>query len=240
MASEFELGDLPQTPPRLKRPPSYSDSYYVLGAARTPNADSFPSLASINSPVPIEQTHPVASAVPGPRIHLFFIKSAIHVFFISIFETIFFFYYVSVTENAGILSTIDTYYKPFINTCPNWSPAAKEFLLALLTANQTIQHIEQKGEAGLAARNAANLRLLEQSLGASGFCLGIVVLGSLWLKVKDIPVRWWVVYLENISMVVLLGLYEYFFFRVIIYNYGTLSTPELNEHLVKGVYDCIQ
>ena len=229
----FELGDLP-SPRVLKRPPSYSDSYYILGGGpRTP-----PRLESVSSIPSIQQT-PQAQPPPGPRISLFFIKSAIHLFFISIFETIFFFYYVSVTENQGILTTIDTYYTPIVNSCPNWSPLAKEFLYTLLTQNQTYADIILQGQSGLTQRNQHNRSLFEKSLGASGFCFGIVLLGSMWLRVKEVPVRWWVVYLENISMVVLLGLYEYFFFRVIIYNYGTLSTPELNEHLVKGVFDCV-
>ena len=243
MAS-FELGELPaitpaspslQTPPRLKRPPSYSDSYYVLGGPLR-----LESATNLLSPPADQQTVASLEATPiGPRIQLFCIKSAIHLLFISMFETIFFFYYVSVTENNGILATINTYYKPFINTCPAWPPLVKEALYQTLTYNGTYEEILAKGTAGFSAVAAGNRRLFEQSLAASGVCFAIVLVGSCWLRFKEIPVRWWVVFGENISMVVLLGLYEYFFFRVIIYNYGTLSTPELNEYLVKGVYDCV-
>jgi hypothetical protein len=38
--------------------------------------------------------------------------------------------------------------------------------------------------------------------------------------------------------VLLLGLYELFFFRTIIYNYDTLSTAELNQYIVDGLARC--
>ena len=236
MAS-FEMADIPSssTPrPLLKRPPSYSDSYYVLNGPRTNS-----SLSTDLVPLREELDVPVVSLPVAPRVYLFFIKSAIHLFLISIFETLFFFQYVSVTENNGILKTIDTYYTPFVNTCPSWNNVTKEVLYAFLTQGNEYNFIVSEGELGKAERAAKNQTLFGQSLGASGLCFGIVLIGSLWLLCKKIPVRWSVVFLENISMVVILGLYEYFFFRVIIYNYGTLSTPELNAYLVKGIYDCI-
>lgn len=236
MAS-FEMADIPSggTPrPVLKRPPSYSDSYYVLNGPRT-NSSSSPRVDLI--PIQEEQT-PISVPV-GPRIYLFFIKSAIHLFLISVFETIFFFQYVSVTENNGILKTIDTYYTPFVDSCPNWDNVTKEIIYGFLTQGNEYTLLVSEGDAGKAERDEKNQTLLGQSLGASGLCFGIVLVGSLWLLRKQIPVRWSVVFLENISMVIILGLYEYFFFRVIIYNYGTLSTPELNAYLVKGIYDCV-
>ncbi len=223
----FELSDLPSPKPLLKRPPSYSDSYYILnGGPRTP-----PTLGPIQEePMPV----PVA-----PRIYLFFIKSAIHLFLISVFETIFFFQYVSVTENNGILKTIDTYYTPLVNTCPSWNNVTKGIIYSFLTQGNDYTLIVSEGDLGKANRDSANQSLLGESLIASGICFAGVLGGSIWLLRKKIPVRWSVVFLENISMVILLGVYEYFFFRVIIYNYGTISTPELNAYLVKGIYDCV-
>jgi hypothetical protein len=234
----FELADLPslQTPkPILKRPPSYSDSYYILNAG--PRTPSVPDLIPSQQHRENEQqkeTIPVA-----PRFYLFCIKSAIHLFLISVFETIFFFQYVSVTENNGILKTIDTYYTPFVDTCPNWSNETKQIIYSFLTQGNEYSLIVSEGDLGKAERDQENMSLLGESLAASGICFVIVLGGSLWLLCKKIPVRWSVVFVENISMVLLLGLYEFFFFRFIIYNYGTLSTPELNAYLVKGIYDCV-
>jgi hypothetical protein len=243
MAS-FELADIPSTSTQkpnlvLKRPPSYSDSYYILNGPRTSSSSS-PTVDLMSLCKEEEEGHvPVTSLPVAPRIYLFFIKSAIHLFLISIFETLFFFQYVSITENNGILKTIDTYYTPLVNTCPSWNNVTKEVLYAFLTQGNEYNLIVSEGDLGKANRDSMNQRLLGESLGASGLCFGIVLIGSLWLLCKKIPVRWFVVFLENISMVIILGLYEYFFFRVIIYNYGTLSTPELNAYLVKGIYDCI-
>ena len=45
--------------------------------------------------------------------------------------------------------------------------------------------------------------------------------------------------MEHISFVTLLGAYEYFFFRTIIYRYSTISTDEINQYIFDGVYQCL-
>jgi hypothetical protein len=174
----------------------------------------------------------------APRIYLFCIKSAIHIFLISVFETVFFFKYVSITENTGILKTINTYYKPLISNCSSWTPEQKDFLEYILTQDMNYTQVEQEGNISKFYRNKYNETLLWESLAASGICLGLILVGATLMKWKKVPVRWLVVFGENLSMVILLGLYEYIFFQYIIYNYNTLSTPELNAYLLKGFYDC--
>jgi hypothetical protein len=39
--------------------------------------------------------------------------------------------------------------------------------------------------------------------------------------------------LDNVCMILLLGLYEYFFFRTIIYRYQSLSDSELDGNIVR-------
>jgi hypothetical protein len=227
------------SPKPLKRPPSYSDSYYILGGPH-----SHTELVSVEKGKPEIQS-PVVATVPtvptvpvAPRIYLFGIKSAIHIFLISVFETVFFFKYVSITENTGILKTINTYYTPLISNCSSWTPEQKDFLEYILTQDMNYTETEKQGEISKFYRNKYNEKLLWESLGASGICLGLILLGASLMKWKKVPVRWLVVFGENLSMVILLGLYEYIFFQYIIYNYNTLSTPELNAYLLKGFYDC--
>lgn len=220
----------------LRRPPSYSDSYFILGGPRTPE------LKSTLDPLPNikeESLEKQKINIPiAPRVYLFLIKSAIHIFLISVFETIFFFKYVSITENQGILKTINTYYQPIISNCSSWTPSQKEFIEYLLTQDLNYTEVEQSGLESEILRQKYNRNLLWESLSASGICLGIVCLGAGWMAWKKVPVRWFVVFGENLSMVILLGLYEYIFFQYIIYNYDTLSTPELNAYLLKGFYEC--
>lgn len=233
--ASFELGDLPdtpsyegvKTPPRLKRPPSYSDSFYVLAHPASIN-----SVASVRS----EDVH--QEDVPsGPRIYLFLIKSAIHIFLISVFETLFFFQYVSVNENSGILKTINTYYSPLIDNCSAWSNSTKEFI-GTLVKDLDYSEVVQEGFLARILRDKQNQNLLGDSLIASAICFSVVLIGGGVLRWKKVPVRWWVVFTENISMVIILSIYEYIFFRYVVYNYSTLSTAELNSYILGGLYTC--
>jgi hypothetical protein len=230
------------SPKPLKRPPSYSDSYYILGGPHSHT--ELVSIQEIPIPIPKEENSKAKSKVEegslpiAPRVYLFGIKSAIHIFLISVFETIFFFKYVSITENNGILKTINTYYQPLLTNCSGWTQEQKGFIEYILTQDLNYTEVEQKGNDSEMQRGIFNRMLLWESLAASGICLVLVCLGAGVLKWKKVPVRWPVVFGENLSMVLLLGLYEFIFFQYIIYNYSTLSTPELNAYLLRGFYEC--
>ena len=234
----------------LKRPASYSDSFLVLGASASaleplvlvpdslvpdsPRVDRIGTLRNIQEP-----QQQLQRQSPWPkRIGIFLLKSSIHVFLISVFETLFFFSYVSVTENEGIVKTIDTYYEPIRDACPTWGNLTKWVLYDVLK-DADVPAIDAEASVALQGRNTYNQSLLHKSLAVSGVCLGVFVggVGIAWWRAVKIP--WAGVLSENLMMVVLLGLYEYFFFRVIIYNYATLSTQELNAHIVDGLWECV-
>jgi hypothetical protein len=231
----FSVSTPPESPVAMRRPPSYSDSFFVLhGRGSLNRRDSIDSEEhDLLQRLVQSQNVPVA-----PRIHLFFIKAAIHIFLVSVFETIFFFQYVSQRENSGVLQTINTYYEPIVQSCPNWNNQTKAFIFEVLEA-LNYQNVESLGAAGKATREATNQALLGNSLIGSAVCFAVLLGGTGYLTYKKTPVRWWVIVVENISMVVMLGLYEYIFFHFIIYNYGTISTPELNSYIVKGLMDCV-
>lgn len=231
----FSVSTPPESPVALRRPPSYSDSFFVLHGQGSINRRS--SVSSDEDDL-LQRLLQAQNVPVAPRIHLFFIKAAIHIFLVSIFETIFFFQYVSQRENNGVLQTINTYYEPIVQSCPNWNNQTKAFIFELLQALK-YQNVELEGDVGKANRLANNQALLGNSLIGSGVCFAVLLGGTGYLTYKKTPVRWWVIVVENISMVVMLGLYEYIFFHFIIYNYGTISTPELNAYIVKGLVNCV-
>ena len=238
----FSVNTPPESPryAELKRPPSYSDSFYVLhngSINRTSDTDSITSqdIHTIlqNAIKANKEKIPVA-----PRIYLFFVKVAIHIFLVSVFETVFFFKYVSLSENSGVLHTINTYYEPIKDSCPSWSNETKLVVYDIL---ESLNYPELVLEGSEAQENriAFNNNLLGNSLAGSGICFAILFFGAAFLKYKKTPVRWWVLFTENIAMVSLLGLYEYLFFHYIVYNYSTISTPELNSYIASGLFSCV-
>jgi hypothetical protein len=145
---------------------------------------------------------------------------------------------VSVSENSGILKTINTYYEPLQQSCYGWGNTTKWLLQEFLDLefNQTI--VDAQSRQSIANRTQYNTSLLHESLSVSAICFVVFSVFAAFLKWHQVPIPWKGVLVENLMMVVLLGMYEYFFFRAIIYNYDTISTPELNAYILDGLLAC--
>jgi hypothetical protein len=230
----------------MRRPPSYSDSYVYLPAdTRTPMFTLTPIVVPPPSPPDtFSIQRPAEAEVPkrpwSHAIVLFVMKGCIHIFCISGFETLFYFLYVSQSENQGILTTINTYWQPLLNDCEHWGNVTREFLYEILTKELNKTQIDAQGDQATRDRLAYNRYLLHWSISYSGICAGAFLITVGIVYWKRIPVPWKRLFAESLMFVVLLGLYEYFFFRTIIYNYDTLATPELNQYLVDGAFQCLQ
>lgn len=225
----------------MRRPPSYSDSFLV----RSPTLQSHgtPTLEPLVIPELYIDTEPSKqSPPPSPLYHtvvIFVLKGAIHILFISSFETLFYFLYVSTSENTGIKNTIDAYYRPMIKSCQTWSNTTKGILLTIMTYELNKTHIDRDGLDAANTRSEYNTGLLRISIFYSIGCIIIIALMSLIIWWKKVCVEWQKLILEHLAFVIVLALYEYFFYITIIYKYSTLSTPELNKYIIDGLYQCV-
>ena len=231
------------------RPPSYSDSYHILAKPGQPALEPFiinpidfdinPTDATINSAVeliPVKE-----EKIPYYHgIVLFIIKGSLHIFFISTFETIFYFYFVSKSEDNGIKAAFNVYYTPLIQTCGNWTNVTHGLLEDYISYGPNKSVIDARGWAATSARDQQNNTLLNLSVFYSVFCLFLFLLMALLARILHINVRWPKLLGEHFAFVGLLGAYEYFFFRTIIYRYSTLSTDEINQYIYDGIYQCLQ
>jgi hypothetical protein len=223
----------------MKRAPSYSDSFLILNSGSTIDLQPliFPDIPDTPSEI---QKQPTVQRRPFAVLcFLLTFKGSFHLLLISGFETLFYFLYVNKSENAGILNTINTYYQPLVANCQEtWGNGTKWFVRQLLIyeINQTL--VDQTGLATAAARELYNHKLLVWSSMYSVICFGICGVATGFVVWKKWPVPWKRMMLENLVFVLILGLYEFFFFRTIIYNYDTLSTAELNMYIVNGLEQC--
>ncbi len=208
-----------------KRPPSYSDSYFIL------NGEPLEPLIVPKEP---EIKEPLYYTCVR-----FSFKGSLHLFFISLFETIFYFLFISVSENQGILYTINTYYSPVLTQCTGWSNLTKQIFIDVFTYGVNKSTIDSEGTRAFQIRSASNSQLEITSLSYSLFFLLTTFLSTGIIFWKRIPMQWARVFLEHIAFVSLLAFYEYFFYITIIYKYTTLSTQELNKYMVDGIYSCI-
>ena len=228
----------------MKRGPSYSDSYHILARTGTPvleplvlNGDAeVDSADAVEEIIAIKEEHP-------PCYHglvLFIIKGSLHIFFISTFETVFYFFFVSKSEDNGIKAAFNVYYNPLIQSCGNWTNVTHGLLEDYISYGPNKSVIDTRGYAATSARDQQNNTLLNLSGFYSIFCLFLFLLMALVARLLRINVRWPKLLGEHFSFVVLLGLYEYFFFRTIIYRYSTLSTDEINQYIYDGIYQCLR
>jgi len=231
------------------RPPSYSDSYHILAKPGKPLLEPF-IINPINDSVEAKEQEPhepqkeqVLEKEQAPYYHgiiLFIIKGSLHIFFISTFETVFYFFFVSKSEDNGIKSAFNVYYTPLIQTCGNWTNTTYGLLEDYISYGPNKSVIDDRGFAATSARDRQNTELLNMSGFYSGFCLFIFLLMALIAKILHVNVRWPKLLAEHFSFVLLLGAYEYFFFRTIIYKYSTLSTDEINQYIYDGIYQCLK
>lgn len=220
----------------MRRPPSYSDSFIL----RSPSLQNTPTLEPLYIPDPVF-IEPLKLDEP-PLYHtvvIFVLKGALHIFFISSFETLFYFLYVSASENTGIKNTIDAYYKPLIQSCNKWSNISKTLIFDIIKYEVNKTAIDKEGIRSFTSRSTYNTGLLHLSIGYSVICLFIIGLSAFIIWWKKIQVEWQKLLLEHLAFVVVLALYEYFFYITIIYNYTTVSTAELNQYIMDGLFQCV-
>ena len=208
------------------RPPSYSDSFLVLGAAAAPA--SSPTREPLNIPL---------SAV-RPRFDFVWwyekcVSLLIHISLISLFETVFFFQFISKSEDSGILKTIDGYVDAVADSCVAWPANVTAAVNDLLAALVNVQNVTAAAGVAAAGRNNFNTNLQIQSWLYFVGITGLTGIASAWAVWKKYKFHWRRVFIENIAMVTLLGIYEFVFFRTIIYNYVSLSMPEIDHHIVQ-------
>jgi len=223
-----------------KRPPSYSDSFLFLPEASEPlvlrKIDSHNNTSlSLNSfstaPPPDEQT-PSIPYTACERWNSRILSFSLHILLISLFETLFFFLFVSKTEDSGLQNALDGYIASTLNSCADWSSnttlAVNDVLSLLLNATA----VQEEGQASAVSRHQFNEGLewiaWSYTVGLATLFVGLSV-GACSCKLR---IAWKRILVENSIMIALLGLYEAMFFRTIIYRYKNMTEAELTAFLV--------
>jgi len=223
----------------MKRPPSYSDSFLFLPDSINSPLRSASAFFIDASDEQQEQQEPLALQLikpteytPAEKWYNRLIGFGLHITLISMFETIFFFLYVSRTEDSGLRNTVEDYVSGVLTSCGNWTSNTTLLVNDILTLFINASSVYEQSQASSNAITTFNRGLQIQ---AWMYVLGLFCLTSIGLLVgrcARLRLAWRRILLENLIMVTLLGLYEYTFFSTIIYNYDNMSLPELNEYVV--------
>jgi hypothetical protein len=222
----------------MRRPPSYSDSFLVIPFRNKELAIPYPQYHEPLLEVPPAEAE-AAEASWSLAATIFLFKGSFHILCISVFETTFYFLYVNRSEDAGILSTIDTYYKPLIEGCTTrWTNTSRWLIKELFVYGINETAINTAGESASAGRTAYNNTLILNASLYSAFAFIVCTTLVCIVHCAKWKVAWSTILLENILFIAVLAVYEFFFYNTIIYKYLTLSTPELNKYIVDGISKC--
>lgn len=245
---------------KLTRPISYSDSFLVLapptgsinnsGLARLPSDQSLAllepflprdisgqNLVLANQTQNQNQTQNPAVKYKESQLINKLISITVHISLISVFENIFFWQFISKSEDTALQATIDGFLQTTLSQCSSWPQNATQFIKALfdLFVNET--QIAIQANQAYQARSQINYSLFVQSWLYYVGLISFVILQACIVRCQKYKIKWKEVAMDNILLVVLLGMYEYTFFKTIAMQYINISLPELENNIVNQLQD---
>ena len=197
------------------------------GAPITPPASNssdevvFPSVPSPVEMKPLELESPANTAQlirpPHPAL-TWATQFTMHLMLISLFETLFFWLFVSRSEDTALTSLVNNYVGGILNSCANMTQAQRTVLVDVFNALVNVTAVNQEGAAAAQGRATSNNVLVRNSwLYFGGLSTLLTVLAGVSAVTRR-PLPWRHMTVENLGMVILLGLYEWMFFRTIVYQ----------------------
>ena len=168
-------------------------------------------------------------------LHRWSLRFSVHVTLIALFETLFFWLFVSKTEDSSLVGLVNDYAGELLSQCDSMNTSQRIVFMDLvdMLVNQT--QVASQGAAAATARGLANGALLTNSwvyFGSLVVLTGGLAVGA---KYRRLPVHWRQLVCENLCLIIVLGLYEYMFFSTVVYPYQSISQPELNRMLLTEI-----
>ena len=224
------------TKSHIRRPPSYSDSLLYLPELSQAPLVSYRPLQLQEpplSPRPDDFTQvPIRTFTVAETWYNRLLGFAFHITLISIFETVFFFEFISRSEDTGLQKMLKGYINGILTTCDTWSPNTTLFVNDVLSELINTTTVYQQDQQAVLTRHSENSGLQVQAWLYVGGLASITVVAGVLGHQASLRLAWKRILIDNALMVTLLGIYEFLFFKTIIYNYQNLSLPELNEYVV--------
>jgi hypothetical protein len=163
------------------------------------------------------------------------ISICLHISLISLFETVFFFAYISRTEDTALLRAVGGFVGGFEDTCATWPAAETAVIRDIVGTLVNSSVIAAAATASVAQRYTYNAGLERQAWAYFGGLAGATTLLIAVSAKKRYKIQWRRICAENVALVGLLGIYEFLFFRTIVYNYTSLSAAELKWDALQQV-----
>ncbi len=224
------------------RPPSLSESFAwsaenVLRATNNVSTTSLDLLVVQSPPISPQTTPPPppqkkAQACTETKALNAILRFLFHITLISIFESVFFFYYVSSLEDNGINNTLGQLLDGVVSSCTNSTALSRNITNDLLSLFLNSTVIIAEGNNAYGARKVTNDRLYMRAWIYVGALSGLFALLTAVAVARKVHVKWKKLVLENLVLVAILGAYEYTFFSTIIFPYTPITGDEIARNAV--------
>ena len=225
------------------RPPLLADRQ-TDHTDQTEPTERTPSSSSSSPPSPPHPLHPVPSVGQFSTLSISagfstterwatrFLGFGVHLSLVSIFETLFFFLFISKSEDSGLTNVLDGYVGGILASCDTWPANTTAVVNDILSVFINTTQVAASANQAALQRQSFNHALELQAWSYVGGLIGVVLLGTWVTHHRGLRIAWRRIVLENLIMVSLLGLYELTFFKTIIYRYENMSLPELDGFVV--------
>jgi len=156
----------------------------------------------------------------------------IHIFFISIFEPLFYLNYVVTLEYNFIMSKITDETNILYQQYMTYSTTNRQFIDTVILGDKynTLQKLELEKNKAVSFKILQRDSLYIQGIIYSASILGFILLMCVYKYVRKGHIQFCRILLENIVMILFLFIYEYIFFNNFIMKYDTIDTAEINYY----------
>ena len=156
----------------------------------------------------------------------------IHIFFISIFEPLFYLNYVVDLEYNFIMSKILDETSILYHQYMTYSPKNRYLIDTLIMKDKykTLANLEIEKNKVVMIKALQKDALYIQGIIYSGCILGFIILMCLYKYTRKSKIMIGKLLIENIVMILFLFIYEYVFFNNFIMKYDTIDTAEINYY----------
>jgi hypothetical protein len=167
-----------------------------------------------------------------------FMTIILHIFIMIVFEIYFYFNYIILIEKESFLKQIDKYIYELKQMPLN--SLEQKIIKYELDTNQNVykNYLDNLYKAyinSLKYQKALLYKLLKIACimaGSTGIILIILFSFGLYNRKK---IKWNWIWIENLLMFLLLGIFEYLFFTNIIMNYNPITDQEIKYHVVNKI-----
>jgi hypothetical protein len=188
-------------------------------------------LTSLEFPEPTGTAQPIRTfpwRKATQTVHRVALHMTFHLLLISLFETLFFWQFVSRQEDSALTGLVNTYTGRAFSVCSNLTDTQKTDLRNFLGLFLNTTTALQAATDATSSRQVFNGALLRNSWLYFGGLATIVGLLTSTALLRRIPVRWGHLVGENLGLVAFLGIYEWMFFHTVALRYEAVTPAELD------------